>query len=96
MSHVCPIHRGTICAMVKGALRLKREPDRWQLRVYAGRDPIKVQPRYDSRSFRGGKLEANSVAVTLRARGWVRWRRMPLMRAVPCGPGTHPAAGYAR
>ena len=42
-------------------MRLKREPDYWELRAYAGRDPITARPKYVSRSFRGGKREAGKA-----------------------------------
>jgi predicted short-subunit dehydrogenase-like oxidoreductase (DUF2520 family)/integrase len=42
-------------------MRLKREPDYWELRAYAGRDPITARPRNMSRSFRGGKRDAGKA-----------------------------------
>jgi hypothetical protein len=42
-------------------VRLKRDPDYWELRAYAGRDPISGRPRYVSRSFRGGKRDAGKA-----------------------------------
>lgn len=45
--------------MAGGSLRLKREPNYWEMRVYAGRDPITAKRRYASRTFRGGKRDAN-------------------------------------
>jgi integrase len=45
--------------MPSGSIRLKREPDYWEMRVYAGRDPITGKRRYASRAFRGGKRDAN-------------------------------------
>ncbi len=51
--------------MAKGSLRLKREPDYWELRAYAGRDPISGKKRYVTRVFRGGKREANSMLAQL-------------------------------
>ncbi len=51
--------------MSSGSLRLKREPDYWELRVYAGRDPITLKKRYLSRTFRGGKREAKKALVKL-------------------------------
>jgi integrase len=47
--------------MSGGSLRLKREPDYWELRVYAGRDPVTQKKRYVSRTFRDGKREANKA-----------------------------------
>jgi integrase len=46
-------------------MRLKREPDYWELRAYAGRDPITARPRYVSRSFRGGKRDAGKALTQL-------------------------------
>lgn len=51
--------------MAKGSLRLKREPDYWELRVYAGRDPVTDKRRYVSRAFRGGKRDANNALAQL-------------------------------
>jgi len=42
-------------------MRLERDPDYWELRAYAGRDPITGRPRYVSRSFRGGKRDAGKA-----------------------------------
>ncbi len=42
-------------------MRLKRDPDYWELRAYAGRDPITGRPRYVSRTFRGGKRDAGKA-----------------------------------
>ncbi|MEM9655415.1 MAG: tyrosine-type recombinase/integrase, partial [Actinomycetota bacterium] len=47
--------------MAGGSLRLKREPDYWEMRVYAGRDPVTGKRRYASRGFRGGKRDANAA-----------------------------------
>ena len=52
--------------MAGGSPRLKREPDYWELRVYAGRDPVTQKKRYVSRTFRGGKREANKALADLR------------------------------
>jgi integrase len=46
-------------------MRLKREPDYWELRAYAGRDPITARPKYVSRSFRGGKRDAGKALTQL-------------------------------
>jgi len=51
--------------MARGSLRLKRQPDYWELRAYAGPDPITARPRYLSRTFRGGKREANKALAQL-------------------------------
>ncbi len=51
--------------MARGSLRLKRQPDYWELRAYAGPDPITARPRYVSRTFRGGKREANKALAQL-------------------------------
>ncbi|MEM7275549.1 MAG: tyrosine-type recombinase/integrase [Actinomycetota bacterium] len=51
--------------MAGGSLRLKREPDYWELRVYAGRDPVTGRKRYVSRTFRGGKRDANRALADL-------------------------------
>ena len=51
--------------MAKGSMRLKREPEYWELRVYAGRDPVTKKNRYVSRAFRGGKRDANSALAQL-------------------------------
>jgi integrase len=51
--------------VARGSLRLKREPDYWELRAYAGTDPITARPRYVSRSFRGGKRDANKALAQL-------------------------------
>jgi integrase len=52
--------------MAGGSVRLKREPDYWELRVYAGRDPVTGRKKYVSRTFRGGKREANKALADLR------------------------------
>ena len=36
----------------------------WELRVYLGRDPLTGKKRYSSRTFRGGKREAQSALAT--------------------------------
>jgi integrase len=46
-------------------MRLKRKPDYWELRVYAGRDPVTNKRRYVSRTFRGGKRDASKALVAL-------------------------------
>ena len=64
MSHICPIFRYSDF-VARGSIRLKREPDYWELRAYAGPDPITARPRYVSRSFRGGKRDANKALAQL-------------------------------
>lgn len=54
--------------MPKGSIRLKRPPDYWELRVYAGRDPTTNQRKYVSRTFRGGKRDANKELALLVAK----------------------------
>ncbi|MCP4967131.1 MAG: hypothetical protein GY926_18100, partial [bacterium] len=51
--------------MTKGSIRLKREPDYWELRVYAGRDPVTNKRCYVRRGFRGEKREANNALAQL-------------------------------
>ena len=51
--------------MARGSIRLKRQPDYWELRAYAGPDPITARPRYVSRSFHGGKRDANKAPAQL-------------------------------
>jgi hypothetical protein len=46
-------------------MRLKRQPDYWELRAYAGPDPITARPRHVSRTFRGGKRESNKALAQL-------------------------------
>jgi hypothetical protein len=57
---MCPIS-AIVSNVARGSMRLKREPDYWELRAYAGRDPITGRPRYVSRSFRGGKRDAGKA-----------------------------------
>lgn len=45
----------------KGSVRLKREPDYWEVRAYAGRDPVTGRHRYVSRAVRGGKRDAQRL-----------------------------------
>ena len=49
----------------RGSVRLKRPPDYWEVRAYAGRDPLTGKNRYTSRSFRGGRREAEKLLVQL-------------------------------
>ncbi|WP_395152523.1 tyrosine-type recombinase/integrase [Ilumatobacter sp.] len=51
--------------MARGSMRLKRQPDYWEFRAYAGRDPITARPKYVSRSFRGGKRDAGKALTQL-------------------------------
>ena len=51
--------------MAKGSVRLKREPNYWELRAFAGRDPVSGRKRYVSRAIRGGKREANAALAQL-------------------------------
>ncbi|MCB0991030.1 MAG: site-specific integrase [Acidimicrobiales bacterium] len=49
----------------RGSIRLKREPDYWEVRAYAGRDPVTGRPRYVSRTVRGGKRQAQKLLTSL-------------------------------
>jgi integrase len=49
----------------KGSIRLKREPDYWEVRAYAGRDPGTGRQRYVSRTVRGGKRNAQRLLAAL-------------------------------
>lgn len=49
----------------RGSVRLKREPDYWEVRAYAGRDPATGKQRYVSRSIRGGKRDAQRLLSKL-------------------------------
>src|SRR6476620_8257517 len=49
----------------RGSVRLKREPDYWEVRAYAGVDPITGKDRYTSRTVRGGKREAEKLLAQL-------------------------------
>lgn len=51
----------------RGSVRLKREPDYWEVRAYAGRDPVTRRHRYVSRSLRGGKRDAQRLLTKLTA-----------------------------
>lgn len=51
--------------MARGSMRLKREPDYWELRAYARREPITGRPKYVSRTFRGGKRDAGKALTQL-------------------------------
>ena len=45
----------------RGSIRLKRKPDYWEVRAYAGRDPITGRDRYVGRTIRGGRREAERL-----------------------------------
>ena len=49
----------------RGSIRLKREPDDWEVRAYAGRDAATGRHRYVSRSIRGGKRDAQRLLTKL-------------------------------
>ena len=49
----------------KGSIRLKRAPDYWEVRAFAGRDPVTGAKRYVSRSVRGGKRDAQRLLTKL-------------------------------
>lgn len=48
---------------MKGHMR--RRGEAWELRAYAGRDPITKRQKYVTRTFRGGKREAEAVLARL-------------------------------
>ncbi len=49
----------------RGSIRLKRKPDYWEVRAYAGVDPLTGRDRYVSRSVRGGRRDAEKLVVQL-------------------------------
>ncbi len=49
----------------RGSIRLKRDPDYWEVRAYAGRDPATGKHRYVSRTVRGGKRDAQRLLASL-------------------------------
>jgi integrase len=51
----------------RGSVRLKRAPDYWELRAYAGRDPATGRDSYVSRGFKGTKREAQRELTRLLA-----------------------------
>ncbi|MDQ3640463.1 MAG: site-specific integrase [Actinomycetota bacterium] len=51
-------------AVVKGSMREKR-PGYWELRVFAGVDPLTGQKQYRTRTFRGTKRQASSALAVL-------------------------------
>lgn len=52
----------------RGSIRLKREPDYWEVRAYAGIDPLSGRDRYTSRTVRGGRRDAEKLLVQLVAK----------------------------
>ncbi len=60
-------YRGFLVDMAggRGSIRLKREPDYWEVRAYAGRDPATGKHRYVSRTVRGGKRDAQKLLASL-------------------------------
>jgi len=59
---VTPMARG------RGSIRLKREPDYWEVRAYAGTDPLSGKDRYTSRTIRGGRRDAEKLLAQLVAK----------------------------
>jgi len=57
---VCPMESATLDVMGKGrgSIRLKRPPDYWEVRAYAGTDPVTGKDLYESGTLRGGRREA--------------------------------------
>ena len=55
-------------AMARGSVRLKRKPDYWEVRAYAGTDPITGRDRYTSRTVRGGRRDADKLLAQLVAK----------------------------
>ena len=49
---------------MKGSMREKR-PGYWELRAFAGADPLTGQKRYRTRTFRGTKRQASSALAVL-------------------------------
>ena len=52
----------------RGSIRLKREPDYWEVRAYAGTDPVSGKDRYTSRTVRGGRRDAEKLLAQLVAK----------------------------
>jgi hypothetical protein len=50
-----------------GSIRLKREPNYWEVRAYAGRDATTSKHRYVSRTVKGGKRDAQRLLTKLTA-----------------------------
>ncbi|MFN7150017.1 MAG: tyrosine-type recombinase/integrase [Microthrixaceae bacterium] len=46
-------------------MRLKRQPDYWEVRAYAGVDPLTGKDRYTSRTVRGGRRDAEKLLAQL-------------------------------
>lgn len=49
----------------RGSVRLKRQPDYWEVRAYAGVDPLTGKDRYTSRTVRGGRRDAEKLLAQL-------------------------------
>lgn len=43
---------------------LRKRGDAWELRAYARRDPVSSRPIYRTRTFRGGKRDAEDALAT--------------------------------
>ena len=52
----------------RGSVRLKREPDYWEVRAYAGVDPVTGKHLYVSRTLRGGRRDAEKLLAQLVAK----------------------------
>jgi len=52
----------------RGSVRLKRDPDYWEVRAYAGTDPLSGKDRYTSRTVRGGRRDAEKLLAQLVAK----------------------------
>jgi integrase len=52
----------------RGSVRLKRKPDYWEVRAYAGVDPATGRDQYVSRTLRGGRREAEKLLAQLVSR----------------------------
>lgn len=52
----------------RGSIRLKRKPNYWEVRAYAGRDPVTGMDSYTSRTIRGGRRDAEKLLVQLVAK----------------------------
>jgi integrase len=46
-------------------VRLKRQPNYWEVRAYAGADPLTGKDRYTSRTVRGGRRDAEKLLAQL-------------------------------
>ena len=49
----------------RGSVRLKRKPDYWEVRAYAGVDPETGKPQYVSRTLRGGRRDAEKLLAKM-------------------------------